>query len=78
MHTASQLVEQLRALKARKREGEIDMRAYYQQLLELLDHVVHSLVGEVDSLTDEEIILQTPLLLLFLEEQVAKFDERES
>ncbi len=77
MHTASQLAEQLHALKEQKREGQVDMRAYYQGLLELLERVVHSLTGEVDRLTEEEVLLQTPLLLLFVEEQVGKLSGRE-
>ena len=74
--TAAQLAEHLQALKQQRRDREIDMRGYYQALLGLLAETTQSLTQEVDSMSDEEVMLQVPLVVLFLEEQVRKFGDR--
>ncbi len=75
--TAAQLAERLRALKDQRKSGELDMRAYYKELLLLTGMLVESLVDEVADLSEEELLVQVPLLLVFIEEQVRKFGERE-
>ncbi len=74
--TAAQLSSTLRALKERRMEGELSLTEYYQALLSMVGDLADSLVDEVDSLDDEEIALQLPLVLLFVEEQVRKFGGR--
>jgi len=75
---STQLAARLQTLKQQRREREIEMREYYQALLELLSETIQSLTEEVDTMSDEEVALQAPLVVLFLEEQVRKFSNRTS
>ncbi len=74
--TAAQLHDTLRDLKAQRREGEVTLSDYYAALLRMVGDLATSLTEEVDKMDDEEIALQVPLILLFVEEQVRKFGER--
>ncbi len=74
--TAAQLRETLRALKTQRREGEVSLSDYYAALLRMVSDLATSLTEEVDKMDDEEIALQVPLILLFVEEQIRKFGER--
>ncbi|MDQ7028579.1 MAG: hypothetical protein Q9O62_01745 [Ardenticatenia bacterium] len=75
--TAAQLAEHLRALKEQRKNGALDMRAYYRELLVLTGTLVKSLVEEATDISEEELLTQVPLLLVFIEEQVRKLGERE-
>ncbi len=74
--TAVQLSARLKELKAQRKEGGLPLKAYYRELLEMVGRLAESLGQEVESLSEEEILLQTPLVLLFIEEQIRKFGER--
>ncbi len=77
VQTAAQLTERLETLKAQRRAGEINNREYYAELLKLAASLVDSLVDEIDRMDDNSIRLQVPLVLVFLEDQIRKFGERE-
>ncbi|MDQ7028578.1 MAG: hypothetical protein Q9O62_01740 [Ardenticatenia bacterium] len=76
VETAGELTERLNTLKAQRRAREIDNRMYYAELLKLTSSLMESLIDEVDRMDDSIIRLQVPLILVFLEDQIAKFDER--
>ncbi len=73
---ATQLLERLQSLKQQRRDGAIDLRTYYRELLALITSLVESLVDEIDEMDESDILLQTPLILLFIEEQIRKFGDR--
>ncbi len=74
--TAAELKAALQALKQERKAGERSLTDYYRALLHMVSQLTASLAEEADSLSEEEVALQTPLLLLFLEEQIRKFGER--
>ena len=74
--TAAQLASQLKELKAQRKEGQISLSSYYQQLLQMTSRLAESLGEEIENLSEEEVALQVPLVLLFVEEQIRKFVER--
>ncbi len=76
VETAAQLTERLNTLKEQRRTGEITNRVYYAELLKLTSSLMESLIDEVDHMDDSSIRLQVPLILVFLEDQIAKFGER--
>ncbi len=75
--TADELDQRLRALKEQRREGTLDLTGYYKELLVLAGMLIESLTEEVDKLNEEDVVTQVPLLLVFVEEQVRKYGERE-
>ncbi len=75
--TADELDQRLRALKEQRREGTLDLTGYYKELLVLAGMLIESLTEEVDKLNEEDVVTQVPLLLVFVEEQIRKFGERE-
>ncbi len=77
VETAAQLSERLETLKEQRRTGKISNREYYAELLKLATSLVDSLVDEIDRMDDNSIRLQVPLVLVFLEDQIRKFGERE-
>ncbi len=76
VQTASQLGETLKAIKQQRKDGDLTLAAYYRALLHLVGELTDSLADEVAGMSEEEIALQAPLLLLFLEEQIRKFGAR--
>ena len=75
--TADELDQRLRTLKEQRREGTLDLTGYYKELLVLAGMLIESLTEEVDKLNEEDVVTQVPLLLVFVEEQIRKFGERE-
>ncbi len=78
--TVEQLEKRLRELKAQRREGVLDAKAYYRGLLELAVELAQSLIDELNingHMSAEDIRKQTPLVLAFLEDQIARFRARE-
>ncbi len=65
---------QLNALKEQRKNGEIGPLEYYRGLLRILADTVQNLRDEDISETDAK--TQTPLILVFLEEQIAKLGSR--
>ncbi len=74
--TAAQLTTELRDLKAQRREGNLSLTDYYKSLLHMVSELADSLSDEVHKIDEDEIALQIPLVLLFVEEQIRKFGER--
>jgi site-specific recombinase XerC len=76
VQTAAQLAEKLALLKQQRKSGELTLAAYYQELLHMVSMLSSSLAEEVHHMSEDEIAHQIPLMLLFLEEQIRKFQER--
>ncbi len=74
--SAAELLQELQHLKQQRKEKTLSLREYYRHLLALMSRLATSLQDEVEDLTAEEVAYQTPVVLLFLEEQIRKFDER--
>jgi len=74
--TANQLLERLQSLKQQRRDGAIDLRTYYREMLLLTNALIESLLDEIEKMDEADILLQTPLVLLFVEEQIRKFGDR--
>ncbi len=74
--TAAQLATELKELKAQRKQQLLTLADYYRELLKMVSRLADSLGEEVGTLSDEEIALQTPLVLLFIEEQIRKFAAR--
>ncbi len=74
--TATQLAAELRNLKAQRRDGDLSLGDYYSALLHMVGELAESLTEEVHAMSEEEIAMQVPLVLLFVEEQVRKFGTR--
>ena len=73
---SAQLAAKIQQLKAQRKEGEIDLKTYYQEILQVVSTLAASLTDEVADMPEEEVITQIPLVLLFLEEQIHKFTNR--
>ncbi len=78
--TIAQLEDRLRDIKTRRQGGELDDRAYYRELLSLAIELGHSLLDELGDngkIAAEDIRKQIPLLLAFVEDQIARYRKRE-
>ena len=78
IQSATQLSDTVTQLKAKRKDGELDGKTYYRELLDVLKNLADSLVNEVDSLDEAQIRAQTPLLVILLDEQIRLFHERQS
>ncbi len=74
--TAKELATKLADIKEQRKDGALNLAQYYQALLKITARLADSLSDEADSLSDDEIIMQMPLVLLFVEEQISKFASR--
>ncbi len=77
IQTAAELAEHLRLLKQQRKARELDLTTYYRELLHMVSDLAAALTKEVEHMSDDDIAHQVPLMLLFLEEQIRKFGERE-
>ena len=74
--TAAQLAARLKEVKTTRKEGNLSLAAYYRELLQMVSRLAESLESEVENLSNEEIALQVPIILFFIEEQIRKFGDR--
>jgi hypothetical protein len=74
MTNADDRLNDLNALKARRKNGELDVVAYYKGLLGILATTVQHLQDE--EIAEAEAKKQVPLILVFLEEQIGKLADR--
>ncbi|NPA92375.1 MAG: hypothetical protein GXO56_01670 [Chloroflexi bacterium] len=74
MSNAQARLAHLEDLKARRKAGEIELVAYYKELLQILDDTIQHLSDE--NISENDAKLQIPLVLVFLEEQIDKLAER--
>ncbi len=74
MTNAEDRLSELNALKARRKNGELDATAYYKGLLGILADTVQNLSDE--AISEAEVKKQIPLILVFLEEQIGKLAGR--
>ncbi|NPA07071.1 MAG: hypothetical protein GXO54_06690 [Chloroflexi bacterium] len=75
MDTINELAQALREVKAKRRAGELDERAFYHHLLELAVQLVQLLLDE-PNMTEQDVRKQVPLVLAFLEDQIARYQDR--
>jgi hypothetical protein len=74
MTNADDRLNELKVLKERRKNGELDVKAYYKELLEILAATVQNLSDE--DIAEGEAKKQIPLVLVFLEEQIGKLAAR--
>ena len=74
MTNADDRLSELNALKERRKNGELDVTAYYKGLLDILAATVQNLSDE--DISEAEAKKQIPLVLVFLEEQIGKLAGR--
>ncbi len=75
MKNANQLCENLKKLKDKRKNYEINEITYYKELLNLLRELIDTLKEE--NISDSNIKKQIPLIVLFISEQVDKLSKRE-
>ncbi len=82
MPDMTQLLQALQTAKAQRKSGELDERGFYVRLLELSAQLAPILIQEVQDtvtvMSDKEVRMQIPLVLAFLEDQIARFRAREA
>ncbi len=78
IQSATQLSDKVIQLKEQRKTGELGVKDYYRELLDVLKNLADSLIDEVDSLDDAQIRTQIPLLIVLLDDQIRFFHERES
>ena len=74
MTNSEDRLKELAALKEQRKNGELDTVGYYKGLLAILDATVQHLSDE--DISEAEAKQQIPLVLVFLEEQLAKLGGR--
>jgi len=70
----SEIMSKLDELVEKRKKGELDARAFYKELLNVLSDLVTALKEE--DISDADITLQIPLLLTFLYDQAEKLEKR--
>ncbi len=75
--TAEALRTELTRLKEAREAGTLSLHDLYGQLLDLARELAASLREEVPHLDEAEVRRQIPLVLLFLEDQIARLTSRE-
>ncbi len=76
IQSATQLSDKVIKLKNQRKNGELDTKGYYRELLDVLKNLADSLANEVDSLEDAQVRAQIPLLVVLLDDQIRVFHER--
>ncbi len=72
-HSEDRLRE-LEALKEQRKQGGLDVLGYYKGLLRITADLIQNLRDE--NISESEAKKQIPLILVFLEEQIAKLAGR--
>ncbi len=82
MEALEQLAASLQEAKARRKRGEISEREFYASLLRLSARLIPILADELEDqqtlMQERDIKKQIPLVLAFLEDQIARFRAREA
>ena len=78
IQSATQLSDKAIQLKEQRKNGDLDVKGYYRELLDILKNLADSLVEEVDNLDDSQIRAQIPLLVVLLDDQIRLFNDREA
>jgi hypothetical protein len=74
MKDSALFLQQLRELEGKRKNLEISAKEFYQGLLEILGNLKDFLVRE--DISEQQIKRQIPLLLVFLESQIADMEKR--
>ena len=74
MQDSAKLLHELRELEAKRKNGEISAKEFYQGLLEILGHLKDFLVRE--DINEQQIKKQIPLLLAFIKSQISEMEMR--
>ncbi len=70
-----EIMNKLDELVEKRKNGELDARTFYMELLGVLSDLVTALKEE--DISDADITLQIPLLLTFLYDQAEKLEKRQ-
>ena len=74
MQDSAKLLQELRELEAKRKNGEISAREFYQGLLEILGRLKDFLVRE--HINEQQVKKQIPLLLAFIKSQISEMEMR--
>jgi len=74
MSRSEEMMKKLTELNIKRKNGEISAREYYNSLVDLLVELGQSFQEE--SITEEDIKKQIPLLKVFITEQIKKMSQR--
>jgi molybdopterin/thiamine biosynthesis adenylyltransferase len=74
MQDSAKLLQELRELEAKRKNGEISAREFYQGLLEILGRLKDFLVRE--DINEQQVKKQIPLLLAFIKSQISEMEMR--
>jgi len=77
LQTATQLVDKVKSVKEQRKNGDIDAKQFYKELLTILNNLTDSLVDELDTVDESEIRSQIPLIIVLLDDQIRAFSDRE-
>ena len=74
MKESSMLMEKLKQLETKRKNGEISSKEFYKGLLKLLKDLEEVLIKE--DISDADVKMQIPLLLTFIKSQIKKLEAR--
>jgi len=74
MRRSEAMMEKLKALNEKRKNGELTARQYYKGLMDLLVELATSLQEE--DISEEDVRKQIPLLKVFISEQLKKMSGR--
>ena len=74
MRRSEELMERLKELNEKRKNGELSAREYYKGLMALLVELANALQDE--NISDEDVKKQIPLLKVFISEQIKKMAGR--
>jgi hypothetical protein len=74
MKASQELLQELRTLEEKRKNGEIGPREFYKGLLKILSHLDQIL--EQEEISDNQIKKQIPLLLAFIKSQISELEAR--
>jgi len=74
MRRSEAMMERLKALNEKRKNGELSAREYYKGLMDLLMELANSLQEE--NISEEDVKKQIPLLKVFITEQIKKMAGR--
>ncbi len=77
MITGQQLHQKLLQLEEKRKAGELDMHAFYKELLKMAFSIKDALLKEADELEPAELKRQIPILLVFLENIISEMEQLE-
>jgi len=74
MATSTEILEELKSLENKRKNGEIGVREFYMGLLKILQNLGDTLIHE--EISEEQIKKQIPLVMAFLKSQLDELKKR--